>query len=384
MRILQFTFESLAIIALAFSPVHLYSEASPSEPLLHPKAEKLLILEQGPFVANADGSVLFVNSSRAFRTTDDGKSYKITPVFRDLKKYTMRNERALLRTHSGVVIAAWLNGFETKSPKDMKWGGKGMDFKEWVLPTYVCRSLDGGATWEEPILASGGWCGCVHSMIETSKGRIVLVGQEIIPEWRHATVVFFSDDNGKTWRRGGTIDYGIGNSDHSGSIEGTVIELRDGSLYMLLRTETGFLWEATSIDDGLTWCDVKQSQIRSVTCCAQMLRLKDGRIALLWNHPPRHKTDSGTSREELSLAFSSDECATWSKPMVVAASYDPGESPGKKAPPWVHQVAYPYLFERKPGELWITTMYGGVRMKINVADLPQGEIPIYKQLKETE
>jgi lysophospholipase L1-like esterase len=35
------------------------------------------------------------------------------------------------------------------------------------------------------------------------------------------------------------------------------------------------------------------------------------------------------------------------------------------------------LCERKPGELWITTMQGGLRMKINVADLERGEIPIY-------
>ena len=98
-----------------------------------------------------------------------------------------------------------------------------------------------------------------------------------------------------------------------------------------------------------------------------MARLADGRIALLWNHPPRHRPDSGSSREELSLAFSSDECATWSPPQVVAANYGAGG-----------RVSYPYLYERKPGELWITTMQGGLRMKINVADLGQGEIPVYK------
>ena len=47
-------------------------------------------------------------------------------------------------------------------------------------------------------------------MIEMRSGRIVLVGQEIIPEWRHATVMFVSDDQGKTWKRSNVLDYGVG------------------------------------------------------------------------------------------------------------------------------------------------------------------------------
>jgi lysophospholipase L1-like esterase len=103
-----------------------------------------------------------------------------------------------------------------------------------------------------------------------------------------------------------------------------------------------------------------------VTCCPQLARLADGRIALLWNAPPRHDPKSPSSRAELSLAFSEDEAATWSKPVIVAANYEPRA-----------RVSYPYLYERKPGELWITTMQGGLRMKINVADLANGEIPVY-------
>jgi hypothetical protein len=49
-------------------------------------------------------------------------------------------------------------------------------------------------------------------------------------------------------------------------------------------------------------------------------------------------------REELSLAFSADDGKTWSKPVVIAR-----EKGG--------QVAYPYLFERRPGQLWVFTRY---------------------------
>lgn len=346
--------------------ISLPTPAADIAPILHPKAAPLPFTYQGPFVTTGDGNVLCLDAKSALRSSDEGKTWSATPVFTDPAKYTVSNERALLRTRDGVVIAAWMNGSEKKTPPGWNWGGKDVSWKDFVLPTYVCRSLDDGKTWEEPVLLSRPWCGCIHSMIETRGGHIVLVGQEIISAWRHATVMFVSDDKGRTWLRGDMLDYGIGRHDHAGSIEGTVVERRDGSLYLLLRTESGWLFEATS-RDGLKWGNLKQSQIRSVTCCAQMARLSDGRIALLWNHPPRHHPDSGTSREELSIAFSADECASWTPPVVVAANYGAGG-----------RVSYPYLYERRPGELWITTMQGGLRMRINAADISNGAIPVYK------
>jgi hypothetical protein len=265
-----------------------------------------------------------------------------------------------------VIVAAWMNGAERKQPNGWHWGEKDVNWKDFVLPTYSCRSVDDGRTWGAPVKISEPWCGCIHSMIQTRFGRIVLVGQEIIPEWRHATVIWVSDDLGTSWRRGDTLDYGIGAHDHAGSIEGTVIERKDGTLYLLLRTESGYLWEATS-RDGLKWEALQQTQIPSVTCCAQMSRLSDGRIALLWNAPPRHAPQNRTSRAELSLAFSKDEAKSWSKPVVIAANYTPGG-----------RVSYPYLYEPKPGELWITTMQGGLRMKIAAADLADGAIPVFQ------
>ncbi len=315
----------------------------------------------------ADGDVLCVDAMNALHSQDEGRTWKATPIFPGTTKYKLSSERALLRTRDGVVIAAWMNLNEKQCAPRFKWGGTEEEFRMYVLPIYVCRSLDGGKTWEEPVKLNEPWCGCIHSMIETSNGRIVLVGQEVIPAWRHATVMFVSDDQGRTWRRSNVLDIGQGRHDHAGSIEGTVVERKDGTLYQLLRTETGWLYEAVSRDGGLKWEDFRQSPIKSVTCCAQLGRLSDGRVVLLWNHPPRHRPGSASSREELSIAFSGDDARTWSKPVVIAASYGPGG-----------RVSYPYLYERKLGELWVTTMQGGLRMKINVADINQGEIPVFK------
>ena len=334
-------------------------------PTLHPKASALPFTHQGPLVATAAGGVICVDAKNALLSTDEGLTWTQTPLFSEPAKFTVSSERALLRTREGVIISSWMNLTERAQPKGWRWGEKVVSWQEFVLPTYTCRSTDDGQTWEAPVKLSDPWCGCIHSLIQMKSGRIVLVGQEIIPQWRHATVMWVSDDLGKSWQRGDMLDYGVGTHDHAGSLEGSVIERRDGSLYLLLRTESGFLWEATS-RDGLKWEGLKQTTIPSVTCCPQMARLTDGRIALLWNAPPRHDPKSGASRSELSLAFSEDETATWSKPVIVAANHAPGG-----------RVSYPYLYERKPGELWITTMQGDLRMKINVADLGAGEIPVF-------
>lgn len=339
--------------------------APPPGLVLHPAARPLPHDHQGPFVRSADGAVLAIDSRESLRSADEGRTWTRAPLFAEPAKFNASHERALLQTREGVLVAAWMNGVERRQPKGWRWGEPGVDWREFVLPAYTCRSTDGGRTWEAPVKLSEPWCGCVHSLIQMRSGRLVLVAQEIIPQWRHATVTWVSDDLGRSWQRGDLLDYGVGAHDHAGSIEGSVVERRDGSLYLLLRTESGRLWEATS-RDGLRWQGLKATGIRSVTCCPQLARLADGRIALLWNAPPRHQPDSAGSRAELSLAFSSDEAVTWSRPVVVAANHTPGA-----------RVSYPYLYEHRPGELWITTMQGGLRLQVRLDELDRGEIPVH-------
>jgi len=63
------------------------------------------------------------------------------------------------------------------------------------------------------------------------------------------------------------------------------------------------------------------------------------------------------------MAFSEDEGRSWTAPVVVA--YDPMR-PGDKEPD--HRLSYPYVYERVPGELWITTFQGPLRIKLHEDD----------------
>lgn len=338
---------------------------------LHPAAARLPFDHQGPFVRTPDHAIVCFDARQAHVSRDEGGSWTSHALFREPARYETSIERALICTRAGTVIAAWVNRVEMRFPPGFAWGGGAAELAQWSLPTYVCRSDDGGRTWDEPIQLNRNWCGCLHSFIQLRSGRLVLVAQEIVPAWRHATLTFVSDDDGLTWQRSNVLDIGEGCHDHAGSCEGTVLERRDGSLYLLMRNESGRLHEAVSTDGGLTWTGFKATAIPTVTCCPQLYRLADGTVALLWNAPPRYDPRDPAKRDELALAFSTDDARTWSAPVIIAADYP-------QARPANHwwRVAYPYLFEVRPGEFWITTMQGDVRLRLAQAAVGTGSIPL--------
>ncbi len=135
---------------------------------------------------------------------------------------------------------------------------------------------------------------------------------------------------------------------------------------MLIRTNWGEFWSGYSYDDGRFWRVLQPSGIAASSAPGLLKRLASGRLLLVWNRPlpegrqtwPKRggdrlwsETPVSNHREELSLAFSEDDGQSWTKPVVIARQK--GVS-----------LAYPYVFEYQPGQLWLTTMQGGVRVQL--------------------
>jgi photosystem II stability/assembly factor-like uncharacterized protein len=326
--------------------------------LLHPKAFPLVTTLMGPFTKLGNGSVLAVDESQALVSTDEGKTWSPRPLFDKPDKYRVRPERALLRTRDGTLILAFLNDKEMAFRWDQARGGPQPGCR---LPAYVIRSTDEGQSWSEPQLIQEGYSGALRSMIQLRSGRIVLGSQDAVANpGRHVCFTLVSDDDGKSWKRSNTIDLGEygGYGDHGGAIEPALAQLRDGRVWMLIRTPQGRFSEAFSEDEGLTWKEIHPSQIEASDAPAQLRRLQSGRLVLLWNRylDPQKKTGR---REQLSLAFSEDDGQHWTEPVVIA--HDPanrGEPEGR------HWLSYPYVYEHVPGELWITTMQGPLRIRV--------------------
>jgi len=354
------------------------SAQTSSEPQLSPMLQKLPSDRMGPIVKLADGSYLTVDGTSAFTSTDGGATWTELAAILPSEGFKISNERALLRKRNGTLVLAFMN-LATRSKE--YWVKETNEFPADIrLEVWAVRSTDEGRTWTDAqCVQRDGYCGAIRTMIEAADGTIVLGAQNIVRDpSRHVITAYRSTDDGRSWqpatfqdehgKLGPHFDIG-GHGHHDGAIEPTMIALKDGRLWMLIRTGHDFFWQTYSADHGATWSFPQKSEIGASSAPGMLHRLADGRIALVWNrlYPegkndyerkemPWHKVPSCYHREELSLATSGDEGATWSKPTVIAR-----RGPGQ----W---VSYPYLFEPTPGELWITTMQGGLRAKMAAND----------------
>jgi sialidase-1 len=338
----------------------------------HRKTKSLPTELLGPFVRLDARRLLAVDGDSAVISHDGGNSWKeshaIVPAA-DLyaKVFKISPERALCRLRDGTIVLAFMNLNETV----FDWNAKKADTQPGArLPTYAVRSLDGGRTWRDLQMLHEDYTGAVRDMIQTKSGTVIFTSMQLRHDpGRHTVVTYVSRDSAKTWIRSNIIDLG-GAGHHGGATEGTLEQLGDGRIWMLIRTNWGRFWECLSEDDGVSWRTIRPSKIEASSSPGLMKRLKDGRLALFWNRPfPEGRTSYpmvggdnqwsevpvSNHRGELSVAFSDDDGKTWTKPTVLA------RQPQKS-------LAYPYFFEPEPGLIWLTTMQGDVRISLKTSD----------------
>jgi hypothetical protein len=344
--------------------------AQPGSIEFHPAVRPLPFALQGPFARCADGRLVTVDGQDLLVSSDQGATWARQPLFRygpQDKECKVSNERALLCTASGTLLLSFLNLNE----KVWSWRD---DLKDTLpgsrLPHCAVRSLDGGQTWRDLQVLHEDWTGDVRTMIALRSGRIVLSSMRLQHNpGRHSVLTYSSADEGATWTASNIIDLG-GCGHHGGVTEATVEELRDGRLWLLLRTNWMRFWQAFSDDGGLSWREIGPSPIPASSAPGQLRRLASGRLVLLWNRPFPEGTDTypltggdglwsevpvSNHRAELSLSLSADDGQTWGTPAVIARRQDT----------W---LAYPRIFEAEPGVLWISTMQGNLCACLNEAD----------------
>jgi hypothetical protein len=99
-----------------------------------------------------------------------------------------------------------------------------------------------------------------------------------------------------------------------GAIEPTLLEMRDGRVWMLVRDRGGRLWQSFSADGGQHWPALERSPFISSDSPADLFRLRNGKILLLTNacqNWSNSKSYAMGGREVLHAAISSDEGRTW-------------------------------------------------------------------------
>ena len=166
------------------------------------------------------------------------------------------------------------------------------------LDIWHVMSRNGGEAWTEPQRIWEGFTGALNSVVQLRNGRIVLpfawaTGQT----WANRvdtgldafsfsggfySTVVYSDDSGATWRQGTRDIKAWAPIPAYGADEPVAIQKLDGRAWMLLRTQTGRLYESFS-DDGAEWSVARPTPLISSDSPVGLVRLSDKRLVLIWN-----------------------------------------------------------------------------------------------------
>lgn len=335
-----------ALAATILGWAALSSAAENESRWVHPLCRPLKATSNGPFVELADGVVMTIDKTGMRVSKDDAVTWSEgTAVCPGIAGGPPgRQEPAafyVVRTRSGTLVAIYLD-FTTYK---FRWDNSANEPIECCLEIWAIRSLDGGKTWTDRHRVLEGYNPNFFGFIQTKSGRLIATVPHLAPSpGRYVACSLFSDDDGKTWKRSNLIDLG-GHGHHSGAMEPSVVELSDGRLMMLIRTHWGRFWQAFSDDGGLSWRTILPCQIESTSAPGYLLKLQSGRLALVCN--------GEADRKELVLYFSEDDGKSWTPPVVIARQKD-------------GQISYPFMMERRAGELWITAGFAPVPLRLRV------------------
>lgn len=315
-QILQFA--ALFLLAGCATP-HRREEPSVLETMLapatasHPRQSEgdVLVLKNGTLLAawsdfsggRNDHSSAVISAAKSF---DGGKNWSEPFVLQEnIGKQNVMSV-SFLRTRSGEILFFFL---EKNSATDLK--------------VVVRRSQDETKTWSEPLIVTPG--PGYHIMnnarvIQLKSGRIlcpISFCEDISKrEWNLRNFIYFSDDNGKTWQRSKDIV----ECGKRGAMEPGLIELKNGNVLQIIRTELGQIYFSMSPDDGNSWSKAVPFGIVSPESPSTIARMPGGELLLIYN--PKLGTNNMAARTPLVSSLSRDEGKTWSKPKIIEANPD--------------------------------------------------------------
>ena len=146
------------------------------------------------------------------------------------------------------------------------------------------------------------------------KPIVLSTGEWVLPvsTWRttdNSAKIVVSTDHGKTWRIRGACHLPKDVRDYD---EHIIVERRDKSLWMLVRTKYG-IGESFSTDKGRTWSQLKQSSIKHATARFFIRRLNSGNLLLVKHGPIEERI----GRSHLTAFLSRDDGKTWQGELLL-------------------------------------------------------------------
>jgi predicted neuraminidase len=147
----------------------------------------------------------------------------------------------------------------------------------WGAPVRIPLGVPFAFRLNKPtVLSTGEWVLPVTWAPKAPEGWFAREGQ--------LQGVAITADGGATWTFHGGVKA------PPWALENMVVERRDGSLWMLIRTGSGVLWQSTSRDGGRTWSEGSPTSIVNPGSRFFIRRLASGRLLLINTPDPSRRT----------------------------------------------------------------------------------------------
>ena len=194
-------------------------------------------------------------------------------------------------------------------------GHQGKISGTWMVEASDMESAE--PQWSEPRRLCDGIMMCKPLVLSTGEWALPAATWDIDDMCK----MVVSSDHGKTWSVRGAANVP---KEARTCPEHMFIERRDGSLWMLARTQYG-IGESISTDRGKTWPEVAPSAIKHPPARFFISRLASGNL-LLVKHGP---IDKVAARSQLTAFLSEDDGHTWSGGLMLderpGVSYPDGQ-----------------------------------------------------------
>ena len=202
---------------------------------------------------------------------------------------------------------------------------------------HMRTSSDEGNTWSNRVL-----CHTMEGYHVTNNDRehVLSNGRLIAPTSYHgmpmtlraeAAYMWYSDDLGATWQASEPVPQP--SQGNSGLQEPEVVELRDGRLWMLFRTDLGHQWQSYSEDGGVRWSPPQPCEhFAAPTSPISIKRIPHtGDLLAIWNDhsgrfplPPPETHAANWRRTPLVSAISRDDGRTWQHHRLLESDFEHG------------------------------------------------------------